>query len=263
MASPFVAAWFVERMGMLLGMRVVYLLTALIYFSAAALRIKLRETLRSGSMSVSEALRSYLKAVREGFRVWRSVPRQVFWLSMVYIVSFTFTWLCIPYYVIYATDVLGVSEGFWALLMAVQNVSMYLPSILLGKLVDMFGRVKPLVASMSLLALGTILFVLDGGLILTLAFVLSGVSSVLFNTAYQSLQTDLVSTGFRGRVIGFTNFFAYMFEALAQLVGGYVYEAVSPTLPFMLLALSQVPLIALTLLTLSDVDETSAPDGLD
>ena len=258
MASPFVAAWFVEHMGMLRGMRLIYLVSSVIYFSAAALRIRLKETLKERRYRLSEALRSYPRAFREGFRVWSSVPKEALWLSIIYVASFFFTWLCSPYYVIYATEELGVSEAFWALLVAIQNAASYVFSIPLGKLVDVVGRVKPLAASMALLSAAVGLFVAGKGALLPIAFTLLGMSSVLFNTSYQSLQTDLVSAEYRGRVIGFTNFFAYMFEALAQLTGGYVYERVSPSLPFTLLTVSQVPLMVLTLLTLTGVGKTSA-----
>ena len=258
MASPFVAAWFVEHMGIQRGMRLLYLVSSMIYFSAALLRIRLRETLKERKYRLSETLKSYPKAFREGFRVWSSVPKEALWLSIIYVVSFSFTWMCSPYYVIYATEELGISEKLWALLAAIQNATSYVFSIPLGKLVDVVGRVKPFAASMALLSVAVGLFVADKSVLLLIAFTLLGVSSVLFNTSYQSLQTDLVSAEYRGRVIGFTNFVAYMFEALAQLTGGYVYERVSPSLPFTLLTVSQVPLMVLTLLTLTGVGKTSA-----
>ena len=258
MASPFVAAWFVERMGMLRGMRLIYLASSVIYFLAAVLRIRLRETLRERRYRPLDALKSYPRAFREGFRVWSSVPRETLWLSIIYVASFSVTWLCSPYYVIYATDELGVDETFWALLVAIQNAASYVFSIPLGKLVDAVGRVKPLVASMALLSAAVSLFITGRIVFLPIAFTLLGTSSVLFSTSYQSLQTDLVSAEYRGRVIGFTYFFAYMCQAFTQLVGGYVYESFSPRLPFILLASSQIPLIALALATLSKAEKVAS-----
>ena len=258
MVSPFVAAWFVEHTGMLRGMRLIYLVSSTIYFSAAALRIRLRETLRERRYKLSEALKSYPRAFREGFRVWSSVPRQALWLSIIYVASFSFTWLCSPYYVIYATEELGVDETFWALLVSIQNAASYVFSIPLGKLVDVVGRVKPLVASMALLSAAVSLFITGRIMFLPIAFALLGMSSMLFSTSYQSLQTDLVSAEYRGRVIGFTNFFAYMSQAFTQLVGGYVYESFSPKLPFILLASSQIPLMALALATLSKAEKAAS-----
>ena len=258
-AAPFLASAFVSRMGVLKGMRLLYAVLVAVCLAAALLRMGLKETLSGGrSVNLLQALKAYPDAVREGFRVWSSVPRETLWLSVVYVTSYSLTWLCSPYYVIYATEELGVSETFWALLVSIQNAASYVFSIPLGKLVDVVGRVKPLVASMALLSAAVSLFITGRIMFLPIAFALLGMSSMLFSTSYQSLQTDLVSAEYRGRVIGFTNFFAYMSQAFTQLVGGYVYESFSPKLPFILLASSQIPLMALALATLSKAEKAAS-----
>ena len=256
-AAPFLASAFVSRMGVLKGMRLLYAVLVTMCLAAALLRMGLRETF-SGRRSVNplQALKAYPDAVRESFRVWSSVPKEALWLSVVYVTSYSLTWLCSPYYVIYATEELGVSEELWAVLMSVNLVFLYLPSIPVGKLVDVVGRVKPLVASMAFMMVSSVMFILGGIPLLASSLALSGMASTLFATAYQSLQTDLVPAECRGRVIGFTEFFTYIFTAFGGLFGGYLYQNVSPKLPFITLALAQVPLIAIASTTLRRVEDT-------
>ena len=126
--APFLASAFVSRMGMLRGMRLLYAVLVAICLATAFLRMGLRETLSGGrSVNPLQALKAYPDAVREGFKVWSSVPKEALWLSIIYVVSFSFTWMCSPYYVIYATEELGVSEKLWAVLMSVNSSSCTCP----------------------------------------------------------------------------------------------------------------------------------------
>ena len=243
-ASPIVAGYLVERMGLLPGMRIAYLATVVAYAAAAALRLRLRETLKpdAGRLSVLESVRSYPRAFREGFTAIRALPKPVLTLTTIYVVNYYFLCMCGQYYVIYATKVLGVGEAFWALLSAAWLASMYASSMPSGKLVDVVGRVGPLIASMPMTAAATWMFIRGGNVMLLSSFIIDGVAVSLYSNAFSALQTDLVPTEYRGRVIGFTNFFAYVAGAFGGLAGGYFYEHVSPKLPFTLLMLVQVPL---------------------
>ena len=253
-ASPMVAGCMVGWAGLLTGMRVMYMVTVAAYLTAAVFRFRLRETLRpdAGRPGVFEALRSYPRAVRESFTVLKALPRTVLSLSVVYVAFYTFSWMCMQYYVIYATKFLGVGEGFWALLSAVWFASMYASTLPAGKLVDVVGRVAPLLASMPLTAAATWMFIKGGNVLLLTSFAVDGVAISMFSNAYQSLQTDLVAAEYRGRVIGFTNFFAYMFGALGGFVGGYLYEHVHPSAPFTLLMVSQAPLLVFSALSIRE-----------
>jgi len=253
-ASPIVAGCIVGWAGLLTGMRVMYMATVMAYLTAAVLRFRLRETLKpdAGRPGVFEVLRSYPRAVRESFTVLKVLPRTVLNLSVVYVVFHMFSWMCMQYYVIYATRFLGVSEEFWALLSAVWFASMYASTLPVGKLVDAVGRVAPLLASMPLTAVATWMFIKGGSVLLLTSFVVNGIATTMFSNAYQSLQTDLVAAEYRGRVIGFTNFFAYVFGAVGGFVGGYLYEHVHPSVPFMLLTVSQAPLLVFSALSIRE-----------
>jgi len=76
---------------------------------------------------------------------------------------------------------------------------------------------------------------------------LTGLSQLLGMSAFMSLQADLVPKEQRGKVIGSSNFFAYIFMAFGSLVGGVLYERFSPQLPFLSMILFAIPSFFLTL----------------
>ncbi|MCK4953364.1 MFS transporter, partial [Candidatus Bathyarchaeota archaeon] len=78
---------------------------------------------------------------------------------------------------------------------------------------------------------------------------LFGLGQLLGMSSYMSLLADLVPRDQRGKVIGSSNFFSYIFMAFGALAGGIIYQIVSPQLPFLIMVASMIPvLIILTFL---------------
>jgi MFS family permease len=70
----------------------------------------------------------------------------------------------------------------------------------------------------------------------------------MMNASFSALQADLTPREQRGKVNGFTNFANFIFMALGNLVGGILYQYVSPQLPFFVAMLCVVPSFLLTLI---------------
>ncbi|MEM2440320.1 MAG: MFS transporter [Candidatus Bathyarchaeia archaeon] len=82
--------------------------------------------------------------------------------------------------------------------------------------------------------------------LLLVAMPLAGFSMLLEFSSYQSLFADLVPQEHRGKVTGSMNFFTYIAMAVGGAIGGFLYEKVTPQLPFFLviiLAVSSIVLI--------------------
>lgn len=80
--------------------------------------------------------------------------------------------MCIPYYVIYATNILHVDKLQYAMMLTLQAITFYGSVLPIGKLVDKAGRKKPLIAASILLALGIWLFMYGDVAMLYFAFFL-------------------------------------------------------------------------------------------
>jgi len=114
-----------------------------------------------------------------------------------------------------------------------------------GKLIDKVGRKIPLIVSGLLMIPAVLLFVYGSYLTLFIVLPLIGFTQLLGFSAYQTLFADLVPQAQRGKVTGSMNFFAYIFMAIGGIIGGLLYDRVSPQLPFLLMPILIVPSVLL------------------
>jgi MFS family permease len=163
--------------------------------------------------------------------------------------------MCNRYYVIYATKVLSIEEFQWAMLLALQSAIVFGSLLPIGKIVDVFGRKKPLVVTHLLFMLAMPFFIYGNFVRLIIFFTLSGIGNSMLSVAYQSLEADLVPREYRGKVVGFTQFFAYISASIGRLLGGFLYEKASPQMPFLLMLVSTAPGAILTSLLIHEPEK--------
>ena len=227
-------------------MRIAYTLVAIAYFAIAILRLKLKETLppkeKSQRPSFMGALRDYPKSVREGIYVWRKVPKSAFNLFLAIIVINGLVVSCQTYFVVYATSILKISLEQWAIVVAFRYLSIAVPGIIAGLSMDVMGRKRFLILGYLLYVPGMLLFINADFNMLLLSFFFFGLGNLLQLNSYQVLMGDLVPRGLRGTVTGCLQFFMFLMQAILQIIVGLLYAFVSPQLPFLLLAVTAIPL---------------------
>jgi MFS family permease len=86
---------------------------------------------------------------------------------------------------------------------------------------------------------------------------LIGLGQLLFFSSFASLQTDLVPTENRAKVIGFSQSFAYVLVAFVLLTGGIIYS-IAPQLPFLLMLTGIVPSSLVVLLLVHEPKKREA-----
>ncbi|MGC9346340.1 MAG: MFS transporter, partial [Candidatus Bathyarchaeales archaeon] len=145
--SPLVAGLLYMNYGLVQGMRIAYLLCTTAYLLAAILRIKLKETREVGADRIGfmDVIRSYPTALKESLAVWKLIPSTMFYLFLIFTMTHFFAGMCNPFYVVYATERLSIGKFQWSLLLTLQSAIMFGSLLPIGKLVDLFGRKKPLV----------------------------------------------------------------------------------------------------------------------
>lgn len=252
--GPVIAGTLYLGLGLVLATRAGYAIASIFFLTAAVLRMKLRETLKdtANRPSVSSVLGSYPKSVRESVNVWKLLPRAMFYLFIVSSLLQFFASLCSPFFVVYATKILAIGGFEWAILMALLLVSRMLSALPSGKIIDKFGRRKPLALSHLLLLPVLLLFVYGDFYRLLVSLLLFGVSQSMLAVSQQSLQADLTPREHRGKVIGSTQFASYILAALGQLLGGILYSYASPQTPFLICAASAIPLTIMTIFLVHD-----------
>jgi MFS family permease len=117
---------------------------------------------------------------------------------------------------------------------------------------DVVGRKCFLILGYLLYVPAMLLFVTADFYLALLAFFFYGLGNMLQVNSYQILLGDLIPRGLRGTVTGCIQFFMYLFQALLQLLIGFLYAFVSPQLPFLLLAAAAVPFAMLVVFKVSE-----------
>jgi len=257
--GPVIALLLVTTYGSIMGMRVAYTVVIILYFAAATVRLKLKESMKNPEkINLSEALRSYPKALKEGINVWKVVPRStlfLFFSELIVRFSSAMTQVLFLVYAFYALQIGGATSPSalqlarirWGYVMIALFICMIISSYPVGKFLDKVGRKIPLIVSNLLMIPAVLLFIFGNYSTLFISMPLVGFSMLLGFSAYQALFADLVPQAHRGKATGAMNFFSYVFMALGGAIGGLLYDNVSPMLPFLLMVALAIPSVILIL----------------
>jgi MFS family permease len=249
--SPAVAGLLRANFDLVGGMRIAYGIVVALFLIAAFFRLFfLKETMANASKPhLAEIFKSYPTALKTTFGVWKEVPKSMLYLFLSFsiaIFGFAATNL---YTVIYATEVLLIDEVVWAFILAIVPITTIILALPVGKFVDKFQRKIPILVSVLVFGLSMWIFVNGDLAKVVISLILLGAGQVMLNAGFGALQTDLTPKKQRGKVNGFINFANYIVLAGGSMVGGYLYEHLSPQAPFMLAIATIVPsfLLILTL----------------
>jgi MFS family permease len=230
-------------------MRIAYLIVTVAFLVVAILRMRFKETLRNTveGNPLTGAFKNFPKSITESIRALKTESHPMLFLLASFAI-YHFAWfMCSLNLIFYATDILNIKEFEWAALMAWFSVVNILSALPCGKIIDRFGRRKPLTVAWLLFIPGLIGFIYGNIVITSISFLFLGVALILANTAYPALMADFVARDKRGKIIGSTNFFFNILSSLGLLSGGFMYQYLSPALPFLFSATLFIPCLILTL----------------
>jgi MFS family permease len=234
--GPLVAVLLYNQFGLEQGMRMAYGIVVGLFLIAAILRFRLKETfIDTPRPSWKEFFSSYPTSLRESVRVWKKVPRSMFYLFLSGAIMMFGVATVQVYLVVYAVNVLHVDAAIWAYVLLALPVTMIVLSIPIGKFVDKINRKVPILVAYAFTFVSLLLFA-NGWfiLLLFLALVFQGVGLVMMNAGSNALQADLTPRESRGKVQGFSSFVNYIVMALGAAMGGFLYDHFFPSLPFYL-----------------------------
>ncbi|MCW4052479.1 MAG: MFS transporter [Candidatus Bathyarchaeota archaeon] len=247
--SPVVAGLLNVNFGLVDGMRIGYGIVVVLFLISAVFRtVFLKETVASSiKPRLKDILQSYPTALKESIGVWKKVPKSMLYLFFSFAVAifgFSATNL---FTVVYATKVLLIDQITWAIIIALVPITTIILAIPVGKLVDKIRRKIPILASILIFGLSMWLFVNGDLTKVAVSLILLGAGNVMLNASFGALTTDLTPKEQRGKVNGFINFANFIIMAAGSVVGGYLYEHVSPQAPFLLAVASVLPSFLLAL----------------
>jgi DHA1 family multidrug resistance protein B-like MFS transporter len=247
--GPLVAVLLYNQFGLELGMRAAYGIVIALFLIAAIMRFRLRETfIDTPRPSWIEFFRSYPTSLRESVRVWKRVPRSMFYLFLSGAIMMFGVAAVQVYLVIYAVNVLLVDTAIWGYVMLALPVTMIVLSIPIGKFVDKINRKVPILAAYAFFFVSLLLFANGWNILFVfLSLMFLGVGLVMMNAGSNALQADLTPRESRGKVQGFSSFVNFIVMALGAATGGFLYEHLSPAAPFYVSMIVAIPAFLLTL----------------
>lgn len=242
--APLVAGYMFTLYGLIPSMRLIYKLVILGFIAAALMRTRLTETIENpGKINAQELIGTYPESLRESLNVWKLVPSAAFVLFLVEVIMNFTSGLFQPILILYIVKDLGIGEVQLSYIMTALPVSMIILALPSGKLIDVIGKKKPIMAAFILWAVAVILLVYGNFTRVIIAMILVGIIMVMIHSAISSLDAGLIPKEHRGKVNGSKGFFRLIAASIGQFTGGWLYDSVNHQIPFLIqIALVMIPL---------------------
>lgn len=254
---PSIGGYLIDIHGILAPMRWTYIGLAIVGVTAGIIRLfMLTETISPQNRQTGEqySLKELGKLVKDAFKghlqTWLWMPHSALALTASYILWAFVLGLVDPYWIVYAVEIIGVTSTQWGIIIGLGSaIGIVSKIILVGKLLDKFGRRKILLATTASDVFTYLLFIRCGLFVqvLTLWIVSSFIWS-FYEPTYSSLEADLIPEERRGRVFAAFGVAWSAFSVPASLLGGFVYERVSPDLSFVIASVGIMLCFTLTAL---------------
>ena len=224
--APPIGGYIVYKMGIIPGMRLNYLLYFLLAFSAALIRLRLKETLPFPLRKLE-----LKKTIDKALKIWKSVKKEMHYVLYANITFNFVNGLTTAFFVLYATSY--VSTFLWGITIAMVIGTQSLSGLWVSNIADKGFKKEFFIVGLALLSISNILFIFPSVVFLFIFAFMRGLGIAFHNPSKNSLIADFVSTEKRGRVMGSLLFFSYLGGMLGAFLGGHIYHSFH-TLPFIL-----------------------------
>jgi len=233
--APLIAGYLYSIYGLVPSVRLGFIVALIGFLIAAILRFRLEETIEEPDpINLKELVYTIPESIKESITVWRHVPKSAFFLFIMQVTSMFSIGIFQPVFAFYIIEDLGIGEVNFSYIMTTLFVSMILLSLPVGKLIDIIGKKKPLIAIFIVWITASFLFIYGNFFRVLIAMTMIGLLLVLINTAGSALSADLVPKVHRGKTGGAIGFFTMIAQSGGMALGGYIYDNVSHQLPFWL-----------------------------
>lgn len=235
-----IGVWLIQNHSLLNGFRLACIYAAVATLTSAfVVLLFLKETLRSrvvGKLTFSNfsALRSFIKLPYQ-------LPTSLKALIISYALIMFANGAVGQYYILYAHDVIRLTDPEWGLIVSLQfflAIALKIPG---GHFSDKFGKRKIMIISAATCAPSAILFTFSHSfvqaLIVALLLIVTG---IYYAPAHEALQADLTPRAMRGRITALWDTSNSISVALGALIGGFLFQTVNPAAPFYLFAAAEL-----------------------
>lgn len=270
LAAPVVGGWLIDTYGINRAMHGLYFASFFIASSIALFRLKyLKETIdnpKKLDLSLGKMPGLLVEAYKSVFGVLGDIPRRLYVLSFLVSGSVFFASLVSSFWIIRASEIIGLSVTQWGTVMLVSGLVSVILGIPAGSIVDRYS--KKLIAGICLILGGLQCYLFLRCTTFTHVIILAAVTTLtnsFMNPAFQSLFANMTPRAMRGRVLSSiggggiwlmrgawgSGVLGMTMQTLGTLLSGYIYNY-NNELPWVILA---VALFVIGVLFILLVDE--------
>ncbi|MCW4011775.1 MAG: MFS transporter, partial [Candidatus Bathyarchaeota archaeon] len=270
LAAPVVGGWLIDTYGINRAMHGLYFASFWIASAIALFRFKyLKETIdnpKKLDLSLGKMPGLLVEAYKSVFGVLGDIPRRLYVLSFLVSSSVFFASLVSSFWVIRASEIIGLTVTQWGTVMLVSGMVSVVLGIPAGSVVDRYS--KKLIAGICLMLGGVQCYLFLRCTTFTHVIILAAITTLtnsFMNPAFQSLFANMTPRAMRGRVLSSiggggiwlmrgawgSGVLGMTMQTLGTLLSGYIYNY-NNGLPWIILA---VALIVIGFLFILLVDE--------
>lgn len=223
--APLIATMIFDYLGFIPGMRLAYAISAVAYFIASLMRLRLTETLENAErITLRELLLAFPRSYVAGYKMLFTIPKALRYLIITNNLLAFATSFFGSYIIVYATSDLGLSKLDWGIILTAQAVFTTLLVIPIGKAIDVFGA-KRMMIVFNLIIIGTVLLTIRANFASLLVIMpVMGLAFSANSVASQKLTASLTQRNLRGKMAGLFRFFGLIVGGVSGLIGGLTYE---------------------------------------
>jgi len=144
MVAPVIGSYLIDRFGMIPAMKGLYIMSFFIASGIALFRFKfLKETVsnpKTIDLSLSKFPSLVIRSYRSVFGVLKEVPKRLYTLSFLVSFSVLFGSLTSGFWIVRATEVIGLSIKDWANIVLISGAVSVILGIPAGSIVDRFSK---------------------------------------------------------------------------------------------------------------------------
>ena len=206
MAAPVIGSYVIDRFGMVSAMKGLYIMSFFIASGIALFRFKfLKETVsnpKTIDLSLSKFPSLVIQSYRSVFGVLKEVPKRLYTLSFLVSFSVLFGSLTSGFWIVRATEVIGLSIKDWANIVLISGAVSVILGIPAGSIVDRFSKKNIAGVCMIIGAIQVYGFLLSTTYThVAILAVMTTLTNSLMNPSFQSLFADMTPKEQRGRVL--------------------------------------------------------------
>ncbi len=260
--APVIGGWLIETYTRVPAMRIGYLLSFITAMAVGVMRIKfLKETLPPQEFKW-DIKKIFIESYKD---IWKSsqwIFSNLRGYTVIAMVLIFVASLVQPFWVLYANEIVGLSEWQWGQMLLVAGLTKTIVSLFVGNYVDKIGPRKCMMIAFVLGAPGMIAFPYVTGFVsVTLVYVLLVLANAFVWISSGVYLANIIPRNIRGRIMaglgqgiplgisggGYAQgFVLFIPNMLGSLVSGFIYE-LNPMYPWYINAVTLVACLGFTI----------------